>query len=336
MKKRNTKSFHDLINKVHLMDAKELLAQIPDNSIDAVITDPPYFLDKLDNSWNHEKISEEKNYCKVVTSLPPGMKFDKEQGNKFYNWYYDISIEILRVLKPGGFFFSFSSPRLYHKMTCAIDDAGFLIRDALLWIYTQNQPKAMSLNHFIDKSNLPDEKKSNLKKQLNGWKTPQLKSCYEPIAMAQKPTDGTFLENFLNYQTSLINTSAEVGIQENMFPSNILTDELFFNEMDKYFLVPKPTKKEKGTFNTHKTVKPISICEHLIKLSTYSSSSIVLDPFAGSGTTLVAAKKLNRQFIGCDINKEYIQIANKRLQYASSSPSAQSAQSEGLFGTIEV
>lgn len=296
------------------MDAKELLAQIPDNSIDAVITDPPYFLDKLDNSWNHEKISEEKNYCKVVTSLPPGMKFDKEQGNKFYNWYYDISIEILRVLKPGGFFFSFSSPRLYHKMTCAIDDAGFLIRDALLWIYTQNQPKAMSLNHFIDKSNLTEKEKQQLKTKLHGWKTPQLKSCYEPIAMAQKPTEGTFLENFHKYKTGLINTNIQIGLYQNMFPSNIHTTEKMLNEMDKYFLIPKPTKKEKGEYNTHKTVKPIALCEHLIKLTTYNEAAIVLDPFAGSGTTLVAAKKLNRSFIGCDINDEYIKIANKRLE----------------------
>jgi len=328
-------SLNKLLNKIHHTDAIHLLKQIPDNTIDLVLTDPPYFLDKLDNSWNHQKISEQKEYCNVVTSLPPGMKFDKEQGNKFYLWYIEISKEIFRVLKPGAFFFSFSSPRLFHKMACAIDDAGFLIRDTLLWIYTQNQPKAMSLNHFIDKSNLSDEKKNTLKKQLHGWKTPQLKSCYEPIAMAQKPTEGTFLENFQKYKTGLINTNIQMGQYQNMFPSNIHTTEQMLNEMDKYFLISKPTKKEKGEYNTHKTVKPIALCEHLIKLTTYNESAIVLDPFAGSGTTLLAAKKLNRQFIGSDINIEYIQIANKRLNTLIKTKEKLSPPLSGLFDMMD-
>ena len=98
------------------------------------------------------------------------MKFDKEQGKKFYDWYYKIAKEILRVLKPGGFFFSFSSPRLYHRMVSAIDDAGFLIRDCFIWLYTQNQPKAMSLNHFIDKLNEDKKSRDNLKNSCTGGK----------------------------------------------------------------------------------------------------------------------------------------------------------------------
>ena len=67
-----------------------------------------------------------------------------------------ISKEIFRILKPGGFFFSFASPRLYHRMTCAIDDAGFEIRDSFIWLYTQNQPKAMSLNHFVKRLDISE------------------------------------------------------------------------------------------------------------------------------------------------------------------------------------
>jgi site-specific DNA-methyltransferase (adenine-specific) len=310
MKKNN---IQPLLNNIYHTDALKFMKSIPDNSIDLILTDPPYFLDKLDNEWNHQKVSENKDYCKVVKSLPAGMKFDKEQGVRFYNWYIQIASEMFRILKPGAFLFSFSSPRLFHRMACAIDDAGFLLRDTLLWIYTQNQPKAMSLNHFIEKSKMSQQEKENLTQLLNGWKTPQLKSCYEPIAMAQKPTEGTFLENFQKYKVGLINTNILTGIHQNMFPSNVLTHDIILNEMDKYFLVSKPTKKEKGEFNTHKTVKPLSICEHLIKLTTFDNSAIVFDPFAGSGTTLVAAKKLNRNYLGCDINEEYINIAKKRL-----------------------
>jgi len=310
MSKNKIENFFNQIFNEYVLD---FLDKLPENSIDLVLTDPPYFLDKLDHKWNANKINEEKEYCKVVTSLPPGMKFGKEQGKQFYDWYLLVSQKIYRVLKPGGFFFSFSSPRLFHRMTCAMDDAGFLIRDMLMWMYTQSQPKAMGLNHFIEKKNLSEKEKEKLLTEMNGWKTPQIKTSFEPIAMAQKPTEGTFLENFQKYKVGLINTNIKVGVYKDKFPANTITTEFLGNVMDRYFLIEKPDKKEKGTYNTHKTVKPISLCEHLILLTTYDNNAIILDPFSGSGTTLVAAKKCNRFFIGNDINAEYIQIAFKRL-----------------------
>ncbi len=301
-----------VINKIILGDSLKVLPQIEDNSIDLILTDPPYFLDKMDNNWNHQRVSKITDYCNVVKSLPPGMKFDKKQGIHFYQWYLGISTELYRVLKPGGFFFSFSSPRLYHRMVSAVDDAGFLIRDCFIWLYTQNQPKAMSLNHFIDKLNCDKESKTELKERLNGWKTPQIKSCFEPIMMAQKPCEKTFLENMLNYYVGLVNTNAKIG--NDMFPSNVVTTEPVNKNIDTCFLLPKPTKEEKGEFNIHQTVKPLAICEYLIKLTTFSESAVVLDPFVGSGTTCVAAKKLQRKYIGIDSNPEYVKIALKRLE----------------------
>lgn len=304
-----------MLNSLIHGDALDVLKNINDNSVDLILTDPPYFLDKMDNNWDSERVASTKN-LQVVKSLPAGMKFDKEQGRRFYNWYYKVSKELIRIAKPGGFFFSFSSPRLYHRMVSAIDDAGFLIRDCFIWCYTQNQPKAMSLYHFIDKLNEDNEQKEILKRDLSGWKTPQIKSCFEPIVMAQKQPEGTFLENFKKYRVGLINTEVKVG--NGMFPSNVITTEQIDPDIDKFFLVSKPDKDEKGDFNTHKTVKPISICEHLIRLVTYSEESLVLDPFCGSGTTLLAAKKLNRGYIGIDINKEYLDIAETRIQNINS------------------
>ena len=300
-----------ILNKIILGDAIEVIPKIEGESIDLVLTDPPYFLDKMDNNWDHEKVSKTADYCKIVRSLPPGMKFDKEQGERFYKWFKKISEEIYRVLKPGGFFFSFSSPRLYHRMVSAIDDSGFFIRDCFIWLYTQNQPKAMSLDHFIERMNFTEEEKNKIKKKLKGWKTPQIKSCFEPIVMAQKECEGTFLNNMLKYGVGLVNTDIPIG--EKMFPSNVMTTEKSGNLLDKYFLLQKPNKEEKGEFNIHKTVKPLEICEYIIKLTTFSEDSIVLDPFLGSGTTAVAAKVLGRKFIGIEINPEYIEIAKKRL-----------------------
>ncbi|MEA3476484.1 MAG: site-specific DNA-methyltransferase [Candidatus Cloacimonadota bacterium] len=302
----------ELMNKIILGDAKSILPKIDDNSIDLVLTDPPYFLDKMDNKWDNDKVSKITDYCHTIKSLPPGMKFNKEQGKRFYKWYFKISKDLYRVLKPGGFFFSFSSPRLYHRMVSAVDDAGFLIRDCFIWLYTQNQPKAMSLNHFIDKLDWDKKSKIELKERLNGWKTPQIKSCFEPIVMAQKKYERTFLNNMLKYNVGLLNTNVKIG--KNMFPSNVMTTQKISKIINKCFLLPKSSKEEKGEFNIHKTVKPLAICEYIIKLTTFSEDAVVLDPFVGSGTTAVAAKKLCRKFIGIDTNREYVEIALKRLE----------------------
>jgi len=305
------------INKIICADALKLLPQIEKNSIDVVLTDPPYFLDKLDNNWNHEEVSNQNNQY-IIKSLPAGMKFDREQGKRFYAWYLDISKEIFRILKPGGFFFSFSSPRLYHRMASAIDDAGFEIRDAFMWLYTQNQAKAMGVDHFVRKLDLNEKAKEKIRAKLNGWKTPQIKSCFEPIAMAQKPVDQTYLNNMLKHKVGLFNTNVRIG--DNMYPANVFTIDSINALIDKAFLLPKPTKKEKGEYNDHKTVKPVAICEYLIKLSAFAKNAVVLDPFIGSGTTAMAAKKLGKNYIGIDINEKYVKIAEKRLKELDNSP----------------
>ena len=101
---------NQFLNKIICADSLTILNKMEKNSIDIVLTDPPYFLDKLDNHWDHKVVSNTKNR-QTVKSLPAGMKFDREQGVRFYNWYLDVSNEIFRVLKPGGFFFSFSAGR---------------------------------------------------------------------------------------------------------------------------------------------------------------------------------------------------------------------------------
>lgn len=298
-------------NKIIVGDALEKLKLLSDDSIDVIVTDPPYFLDKLDNQWSYQQVSKVTENMKIVKSLPAGMKFDREQGKRFYSWYLQISYELYRVLKPGGYFFSFSSPRLYHRMASAIDDAGFELRDAFAWLYTQNQMKAMSLNHFIDKIKDSEINKSKLKEKLSGWKTPQIKSCFEPIAMAQKPTDVTYLNNMVKHKVGLINTNIKQG--DDMQPANVVAAESICSEIDRAFLVSKPSKEEKSFDNNHKTVKPLALVEYFLSLTMFDDSAVVLDPFMGSGTTAVAAQNLHKNYIGIEINQEYIETANNRL-----------------------
>jgi site-specific DNA-methyltransferase (adenine-specific) len=129
--------------------------------------------------------------------------------------------------------------------------------------------------------------------------------------MGQKPTNGTYLENMIESEVGLLNTNLRIG--DDMFPANVATAENINEQIDKAFLVSKPDKKEKGEFNDHKTVKPLAVCEYLISLAAFSKNAVVLDPFLGSGTTAVAAKRLGRNYIGMELNKKYAQIAQKRI-----------------------
>jgi site-specific DNA-methyltransferase (adenine-specific) len=291
-------------------DCLKGLSILCDNYIDCVITDPPYFIDKLDENWSAKNINNDvKN--SHINHLPKGMKFDKSQVKSLYDYYLILSKLLFKKMKPGAYFLSFSSPRLYHSIAMACEIAGFEIRDMINWNYTQTMPKGMSMTHIIKKMDIPDEEKMKLIEEYKEFKTPQIRSCFEPICVAMKPINTTFIKNELNFKTGLIDFSQKVGIDNNRIPANIITTEKYNDIYDKNFLVSKPTKKEKGDGNTHITVKPISLMEHLIKLFS-KKESLVVDPFLGSGTTAVACKNTDRRCIGYELNKEYYEICKSR------------------------
>ena len=288
------------------------LNKMDDNSIDCIITDPPYFIDKLDNKWDSKVVTNDSN--SHIKHLPKGMKFDKNQVKELYDFYLEVSKIVIKKLKPGGYFLSFSSPRLYHAIAMACEIGGFEIRDMINWTYTQSMPKGMSVNHIIDKLDMLDDEKEALKKEYNNFKTPMIKCCFEPICVAMKSLGKlTFIQNELNFKTGLLDFSQKVGINQDKVPANIITTEEFNELYDKNFMVSKPSKKEKGDFNIHITVKPLQLMEHLIKLFS-KENSLIVDPFLGSGTTAVACKNTNRKCIGIELNKEYYDIALKRLE----------------------
>ena len=280
-------------------DALKLLKTLPSDSIHLVVTDPPYFIDTMGDEWTPELVNKRAKKANVVGSLPVGMKFDPKQGKRFEKFMSDISVEIFRVLKPGGFYIAFSQARLYHRLGVAVEDAGFEMRDMLGWTY-EGQAKAFSQDHFVRKMKISAEKKQQLINAMGGRKTPQLKPMIEPMVLAQKPKDGTFIENWMAHETGLVDTSATL---DGKFPGNIMN-------------VPKPSKKEKGEENTHMTVKPVNLIEHLIRLFS-KEGQIVLDPFTGSGSHGVAALNTGRKFIGFELSKEYCDIARNRIEGAS-------------------
>lgn len=281
-------------------DCVDVLSDLEDESVHMVLTDPPYFLDGLDSDWS--KGNGKTTSTGTIGTLPVGMKFDSKQSRKLREFLAPVVQHLYRIIKPGGFVLMFSAPRLVHSVMLPLEDAGFELRDQYAWRFTRRaQFKAFSMDHFVKK--MKDKKageKKEILKQLGGRKTPQLRPEFESIVLAQKPREGTFINNWLKHEVGLVDTSQTL---KGTAPSTVMTVE----------------KDLKLNYNCHLTPKPLRICEHLIRLFS-KKGQVVLDPFLGSGTSCVAAYKSNRHCIGIDINPDYIGIANKRIQelyYAS-------------------
>jgi len=275
-------------------DCLDVLADMPDESVHMILTDPPYFLDGLDGGWR--KGNGGSRGTGSVGGLPVGMKFDVKQGRDFERFISPVAEHLMRLLVPGGFVLMFSAPRLYHRAAVAVEDVGFEIRDQYAWRYTKRaQFKAFTLDHFVERrEDLSQADKKAIIKELDGRKTAQLRPQFESILCAQKPRTGTLVDNWLEHGTGLIDAGQTLTGKA---PSTVMTVE----------------KPEKESYNTHLTPKPVRVCEHLIRLFT-RKHQVVLDPFVGSGTTCVAARRAFRHSIGIDKSTEYIAIAKQRIE----------------------
>jgi site-specific DNA-methyltransferase (adenine-specific) len=293
MNKKQYQLFHD--------DCRSGIATLADHSVDFIVTDPPYFIDGMDDAWNDHKLNTKASKSGVIGGLPVGMKFDRTQGEKLQKFLEPLGKEFIRILKPGGFCVVFSQGRLYHRTAMALDLAGFEIRDLLGWKY-EGQAKAFSQNHFIRKDKtMSEDEKQTLIKELDGLKTPQLKPQIEPMVLAQKPKEGTFVENWKQHHVGLVNTKESL---DGMFPGTVME-------------VSKTARRgETDEKLAHLTVKPVRLIAHLIKLFTQVGQT-VFDPFLGSGSHGVAAVQSHRQFIGFEIDKKYYDIAVKRIESAA-------------------
>ncbi len=391
----------------------------------------------------------DNHFTTIITDPPYGLRF---MGKK---WDYDVpSIEIwkecLRVLKPGGTALIFAGSRTQHRMAVNVEDAGFILKDCIMWLHGGGFPKATDISKQIDKrggnnhlteivgkelkrvrkerrislkeademfcngstnyswfegrpagQRLPCEKGAALiinewpemkplldkvieaerevigkdvkhnppntkscfsigiktearefdltapstpeAKQWNGYKSHGLKPAYEPILLAMKPNEGSYAQNALKWGVSGLNIDAGRIEPSKRFPANIILDEEAGKMLDeqtgvlksggwgitrgmrskptqggasRFFYCAKASKAERGQENKHPTVKPLKLMEYLIKLAMPPKDGLLLDPFVGSGSTLVAAKNLGYDAIGIELEQEYCEIARKRIGVA--------------------
>lgn len=281
-------------------DCRRGIRGIGDGSVSLVLTDPPYFTDGMDDRWSHETLRRRRDRSNgAVGGLPGGMKFDPAQGRRLQAFLAPIAAEWMRVIKPGGFVLCFSQPRLVHRMAVAVEDAGFEVRDLYVWRYGDGQCKAFSQDHFVRRMSIPESEKARLIGELGGRKTPQLKPQMETIVMAQAPRDGTYAGNWLAHRVGLVDMSARDNLLEaGRVPGTIM-----------------PARKPAEKYG-HMTVKPVDLLRHLIRLFT-DAGALVLDPFAGTGSTGVAAKLEGRAFAGFEIDRAMSATANARIGEAA-------------------
>lgn len=315
------------INNIFLGDCKEVMQEIDDNSIAACITDPPYNYEFIGHKWDSEEINRRMDRIKesktLVKNIPYGSglsggvrnerwyKKNRDNVIEYQKWCQEWGQEVYRICKPGAFVAVFNSTRTIAHVQVALETAGFYARDCLVYRRHSGIPKGLNIAEKLKKMG------SDNAAQWEGWHS-CLRNEWESIVILQKPLINNYLETLMKYQVGLFNTISEEG----GFQSNIIENI---------------HREKTESFNVHCTVKPVLLMEKLIKMMVPNlKNNIVLDPFAGSGTTLVAAKNLGISYIGIEINSDYVTIANNRLAPIISSNSTTSQSDADCFEKVEM
>jgi site-specific DNA-methyltransferase (adenine-specific) len=227
---------------IHNADFLCVLPSLTAASVDAVVTDPPYDLTTIGRTLQLRGASVNPRTGRVRSNR-------RRQAKGFMGQSWDGTgvafraetwAAVLRVLKPGGHLLAFGGPRTYHRMTCAIEDGGFEVRDCLLWLYGQGFPKSLDVSKAIDKaagakrdrirgvrsgvvgstyasdqgslaykdSVLCEEPITEDAARWRGWGT-ALKPAWEPIILARKPlSESSVAANVLKHGTGALNIDA--------------------------------------------------------------------------------------------------------------------------------
>ena len=274
---------------------------MPDCSIHAVVTDPPYGLSFMGKRWDYDVPSTE------------------------------IWAECLRVLKPGGYLLAFAGTRTQHRMAVRIEDAEFEIRDMLAWMYGSGFPKSHNLDgehqgwgtalkpamEPITMARKPF--KATVAQNVQEWGTGAINidGCRigEEEIIQHRPKEWRGFHKLQDGEISGYEDSSTIG----RWPANVLHDgsaEILqgMGEAARFFYTPKAWKDDRddGCDNNHPTVKPTDLMRYLCRMVT-PTGGIVLDPFTGSGSTGRGAVLEGFRFIGCEMDADYIEIAKARI-----------------------
>ncbi|MBH69199.1 MAG: site-specific DNA-methyltransferase [Rhodospirillaceae bacterium] len=284
---------------VFLGDCLSLIREIPDNSIDLILSDIPYGIgaDEWDVLHSNRNMAyggaspaqlKSSGFKKRGKPINGWSEADKKIPKEYYDWCMTWAPEWTRVLKPGGSAFVFAGRRLAHRAVSALEDAGLNLRDILGW----ERDKAL---HRAQRLSVVFERRGDLKtaEKWYGWRIGNLKPVFEPIIWAFKPYKMTIADNVLEYNLGAYNQEKlreNIGNKNNIFAVN----------------------SKKSDTGLHIAQKPEFLMRLLIELVTLKGQT-VLDPFAGSGTTGVVAADLGRNYIMFERDKQSYNIIADRL-----------------------
>ncbi len=319
-------------------DCLEVLGELEPESVDAIVTDPPYGVDWQNEDWDGRAIRE------VAARAGRGRL---APNDAFEVWCGLWAKECARVMKPGAHLFAFGAGRTFHRLACGLEDAGLEIRDTLMWIYGTGMPRS---------------------RRYPGGRSTTLKPAFDPILLARKPLAGTTPETIERFGTGAL--SVDACRSGGSYPANVLVGHEPDCEEEKgcapgcavslldaqaaearapsgprkapsrFLYCPRVSRAEREagceglpvrsldlypdagrrpdgrTRNPHPAVKPLELMRWLVRLAC-PPDGLLLDPFMGSGTTGAAAALEGHRFCGIELEPEYLKIARARIEHWS-------------------
>lgn len=302
MRRKFRLKIHDTDDQLILGNSIEELKKLPDESIHLILSDIPYGIgfadwDVLHSNTNSAlggsspaQIKSRGGFKSRGKPINGWSEADRQIPMEYQKWCSTWARTWLRVLKPGASCFVFAGRRYAHRATVALEEAGFTLRDMITWNKVHGTLKAQRISKIYER-----RQDSENSAKFEGWRVGNLRPVFEPILWFMKPykQGGTIADNMLQHGVGAYNLDAWMK---------------YVPDGSNHIEIPN-TPSDRGL---HPTQKPLRLMEALIKLAT-QKGHIVLDPFAGSGTTLVAAQRLGRHYVGVEANPEYFGIAQQRL-----------------------
>ena len=297
-----TEEPRDFVDTVFVADSTKPLLSLPDESIHLILSDIPYGIGAED--WDVLHPNTNSAYLGSSPAQEEAGAVFKKRGKpingwtdadraiprQYQEWCASWASEWLRVLKPGASAVVFAGRRFSHRCICAMEDAGFSFKDMLAWHRGRAPHRAQRLSAVFERRG----DKSSVE-EWQGWRLGNLRPSFEPVLWFTKPykIGGTIADNAMTHGVG--------GYNEEGFLNYVDRPD---NHLDIGF-----APKESGL---HPTQKPVRLMQALVELTT-KPGQIVLDPFCGSGSTLVAAKNLGRRYVGCDISPDFVELTKSRL-----------------------
>ena len=289
-------------NGLHLGDGIAGLRTLQSESVHLILSDIPYGIGVEDWDVLHANTNSAYGgnspaqakagavFAKRGKPINGWSKADRAIPAEYQAWCATWAPEWYRVLKPGGSALIFAGRRYAHRCICAMEDAGFSLRDMLAWNRGRAQHRAQRLSVVLERRG-----ETEAAAEWEGWRIGNLRPIFEPILWLSKPyrIGATVTDNALIHGVGPYHEAAfEKYVSP---PSNLITSGL-----------------EPGEGGLHPTQKPLALMRSLIELTT-QPGQLMVDPFAGSGTTLVAAKGLERRYVGWEVCEEYWRVGVGRL-----------------------